>query len=57
MIGLGVNIGKEIDAIMHMGSDFNKASNVKLPNQTTPDQSVTDTTSTYKNPTFPKAKV
>jgi hypothetical protein len=57
MIGLGVNIGKEIDAIMHMGSDFNKATNVKLPNQTTPDQSVTGTTSSYKNPTFPKAKV
>ncbi len=57
MIGLGVNIGKEIDAIMHMGRDFNKATDVKLPNQTTPDQSVTDTNSSYKNPEFPKAKV
>ncbi len=57
MIGLGVNIGKEIDAIMHMGRDFNKATNVKLPNQTTPDQSVTSTTSTFKEPTYPKAKV
>ncbi len=57
MIGLGVNIGKEIDAIMHMGRDFNKAANVNLPNQTTPDQSVTNTTSSYKDPPYPKAKV
>ena len=57
MIDLGMNIGKEIDAIMHMGRDFNKATDVKLPNETTPDQKVTSTTGTFTQPKYPAAKV
>ncbi len=57
MIDLGKNIGNEIDALMNMGRDFNRATNVKLPNQTTPDQNVINTTGSFKNPTYPKAKV
>lgn len=57
MIKLGTSIFDEMDAVMNMGKDFNKASNVQLPNQTTPDQSVTSQTQTMKYPTMPKAKV
>jgi hypothetical protein len=57
MINLGKAIFTEMDAVMNMGNDFNKASNVQLPNQTTPDQAVTSQTQTMKYPTMPKAKV
>ncbi len=57
MINLGKSIFDEMDAVMNMGKDFNKASNVQLPNQTTPDQAVTSQTQTMKYPTMPKATV
>lgn len=57
MINLGKSIFNEMDAVMNMGNDFNKASNVQLPNQTTPDQAITSQTQTMKYPTMPKAKV
>jgi hypothetical protein len=57
MINLGKSIFNEMDAVMNMGKDFNKASNVQLPNQTTPDQAITSQTQTMKYPTMPKAKV
>lgn len=57
MINLGKSIFNEMDAVMNMGKDFNKATNVQLPNQTTPDQAVTSQTQQMKYPTMPKAKV
>ena len=57
MINLGKSIFNEMDAVMNMGKDFNNATNVKLPNQTTPDQVVTSQTQTMKYPTMPKAEV
>ncbi len=57
MINLGKSIFDEMDAVMNMGKDFNRATNVNLPNQTTPDQAVTSQTQTMKYPTMPKAKV
>ena len=57
MIKLGTSIFDEMDAVMNMGKDFNKASNVQLPNQTTPDQAITSQTQQMKYPTMPKAKV
>jgi hypothetical protein len=57
MINLGKSIGNEIDAIFNMGRDFNRAANVNLPNQTTPDQGVTSVTSKFIQPKYPTAKV
>jgi len=57
MINLGKSIGNEIDAIFNMGRDFNRAANVNLPNQTTPDQGVTSVTSKFTQPKYPTAKV
>ncbi len=56
VIGLGKSIGDEVNALMNMGSDFNRASNVKLPNDKSPD-AFTSTTGQGVNPQFPKASV
>lgn len=57
MINLGKSIGNEIDAIFNMGRDFNRAANVNLPNQTTPDQGVTSMSAKFTQPKYPTAKV
>ena len=57
MINLGKSIGNEIDAIFNMGRDFNRAANVNLPNQTTPDQGVTSMSAKFTQPKYPAAKV
>ncbi len=55
-INLGKSIGDEVNALMNMGKDFNRAADVKLPNDKTPD-SFTATTGQNVNPTFPAARV
>ena len=54
---MGKSIFKEIDAIMHMGSDFNKASTVNVTGQSTPDEAVTSQTGSFTAPTLPPARV
>jgi len=56
MIALGGSIFKEVDALVNIKKDFEKGTNVKLPNDTTPTLPDVDM-QLPPEPTYPPAKV
>ena len=56
MIALGGSIFKEVDDLVHIKRDFEKGTNVKLPNDTTPSLPDVDI-QLPPEPAYPEAKV